>query len=170
MASRHKTQLTQRYTQGKNPMLKTPRTRYLSGLLVAVITLFAITACSKASLVKEESGISIERVDSKIASINRTYLTRADNQLLLRGEVKRRFPGRGAILGYLNITLIDPQGKTIKDADIGYKRRSVKSSFATFSARLPVELAPGSTVRITHFAPVTNNTFSEEIMWRDGNQ
>jgi len=148
-------------------MLKTIRNRYISGLLIAVIALFGATACSTTSLVKEENNIAIERVDSEGANISHAYLTRTDNQLLLRGEIKRRFTGRGPIPGHLHITLIDPQGKVIKEADIGYSRRNIKSSIATFNTKLPVDLTPGSTVQITHFSTDTHKTFPEEAMWRD---
>lgn len=144
------------------------RNRYISGLFIAAITLFGATACSTTSLVKEENNITIERVDSKGASISHAYLIHSGDKLSLRGEVKRRSTGRGPIPGHLHITLIDPQGKVIKEADIGYMRRSVKSSIASFNTKLPVDLAPGSKIQITHFGTDTHQTFPEETVWRDG--
>lgn len=148
-------------------MFKEIHNRYISSLFVAIIALFGATACSTTSLVKEKNDITIERVDSKRASISHAYLSRTGDQISLRGEVKRRFTGRGPIPGHLHITLIDPQGKVIKEADIGYMRRNVKSSIATFNTKLPVDLTPGSTVQITHFSTDTHKTFPEEAMWRD---
>ena len=117
---------------------------------------------------KEKNDINIERVDSKGANINHAYLINTGDKLSLRGEVKRRFTGRGPIPGHLHITLIDPQGKVIKEADISYMRRNVKSSIATFNTKLPVDLTPGSTVQITHFTTDTHQAFPKEAEWRDG--
>jgi len=143
--------------------------RYISSLFVTLIALFGATACTTTSLVKNENNITIERVDSKGVTISHAYLTHTGDQLSLRGEVKRRFSGRGPIPGHLHITLLDSQGKLIKEADIGYMRRNVKSSVAKFSTKLPVELSPGSTVKITHFSSDTHDeVFPEEAMWRDG--
>jgi len=149
-------------------MFKNISHRYISGLFIAIIALFGATACSTTSLVKENQDITIERIDSKGASISHAYLAGTGDQLSLRGEVKRRFTGRGPIPGHLHITLIDPQGTVIKEADIGYMRRNIKSSIANFNTKLPVDLAPGSTVQITHFSTETHETFPEEAVWREG--
>ena len=142
--------------------------RYIANLLIATMTLLGATACSTTSLVKgKEDGIKIERIDSKSATIGHAYLTRTDDKLLLRGEIKRRFTHRGSIPGHLHITLIDPQGKTIKEADIDYKRRNAKSSAATFNTELPVKLTTNSIVRITHFGAGTHQTIPEKNVWRD---
>ena len=140
--------------------------RYISSLFIAVIALFGATACSTTGLEKKENDINIVGVDSKGASIRHAYFIRTDDQLFVRGEVKRHMTGRGPIPGHLHITLIDPQGKVIKEADIGYIRHNVKSSIADFNAKLPVDLAPGSTVQITHFTSDTHKTFPQETEWR----
>ena len=136
-------------------MLKNIHYRYIVGSFIVFVALFSATGCSTINLVKEQSDIAIERVDSKSASISHAYLTRTDDQILLKGEIKRRLIGRGSLPGYLHVTLIDPQGQVIMEADIDYMRRNVKSSIATFRALLPVDLAPGSTVQLTHFTTET---------------
>ena len=148
-------------------MFKSIRNRYISSILIAGITLFTATACTTTNLVKGENDIRIERVDSKGATISHAYLSQSGDQLSLRGEVKRRGHGRGPIPGHLHVTLIDSQGQVIKEADISYIRRNVKSSIATFSTKLPIELASGSKVKITHFNTKTHKTYPEEAMWRD---
>lgn len=144
------------------------RSTCLPGLLIAALAVFTVTACSTTGEVNKETALNIERVDSEGARISTAYLTRMNGHLLLRGEVTRRAVGRGAIPGHLHITLIDPHGKTLKQADIGYVRRSARSSSATFSTQLPLPLAPGSTVRITHFYTETHEVPAHAPAWREG--
>ncbi len=147
-------------------MLNNLRSRAAT-VLLATVALCAATACSTTELAKEEHGIHIEQIDSEGATIHRAYLSRDAEALFLRGEIKRRPTDRGRIPGHLHITLIDPAGKPFKEADIGYMRRSTNSSFASFTAKLPVEPAPGSTIIIKHFTSDTHDVYSAEPAWRD---
>jgi len=149
-------------------MLNKINQHYFNIFTIAAITLLIATGCSTVGKVKEKEGISIERIDSQDASITHAYLTRSGNTLSVRGEVKRNRTGRGPIPGHLHITLIDPTGHTLKEADIGYMRRNTNSSMASFNATLPIELAPGSTIKITHFNTKTHKTFTEDAKWREG--
>lgn len=148
-------------------MLKGHRNHCLSHLLVVVIALFTATACSTARLERQENGITIERINSDGARISHVYLTRTGDQFLLRGKVKRRFPGRGPIPGHLHVTLRDPQGKVFTEADIDYARRRVNASIATFNIELPVGLTPGSAVQITHFTSESHKIIPKERLWRE---
>ncbi|MDH5302194.1 MAG: hypothetical protein OEW58_12625 [Gammaproteobacteria bacterium] len=149
-------------------MYKSRRNHFIPSILVLGITLFAATACTTTKLVKDENKITIERVDSNTANISHVYLKHSDGQLLLRGEVKpHQSSRRTPIPGHLHITLIDPQGKMLKEADISYMRRSVNSSKAFFSTELPVDLPPGSTIKITHFERQTHEPIPVEPNWRD---
>ena len=149
-------------------MFKSIRSRYILNILVSGITLFTATACSTTKVVQKESDITIERIDSDNAIVSQAYLMQAGEELMLRGKIKRRHFGRGAIYGHLHVTLTDSKGKAIKTADIGYTRRSVKSSFATFSITLPDDLKSVSTIRITHFKSYTHNAYPKQGIWRDG--
>lgn len=120
-------------------------------VFISIITIFGSTACSTYNQARVDDGIKIERVDSKRAKIGHVYITRIDDQLTLRGQINRRLHGREPIPGHLHATLINPQGKAIKETDIGYMRRSVKSSIASFSTIIPVSLDSGSKVKINYF-------------------
>lgn len=148
-------------------MLKNLRSRAAPVLFAAAVALCAATACSTTELAKEEHRIHIERIDSEGATINRAYLSRDDAALILRGEIKRRPTDRGRIPGHLHITLIDLTGTPFKEADIGYMRSNTNSSFASFTAKLPVELAPGSTIIIKHYTSDTHDVYSAEPAWRE---
>ncbi len=140
------------------------RKRYLSSLVLTVITLMTATACSTTQQVKETNSISIERVDSDKASISHAYLS---GENTLKGTVTKKQSSRGPIPGHLHITLIDPQGNIMKEADMSYTRRTAKSSRAFFSAELPIDLSTGSTIRITHFTRKTHEPIPTEPNWRD---
>jgi len=148
-------------------MLKNSKLRRPLSLILALSTLLIASGCSTTNTVQQESGITIERIDSSAATISNAYLTYQDGFLSLRGEVKRRLMGRGPIIGHLHVALIDPEGNTLKVADINYMRRNIKSSTASFSERLPLDLSEGSTVRITHFNSEHHDNLSSEPVWRD---
>jgi len=148
-------------------MLKNNQQRQPLSLLLALAMLLIASGCSTTSTVQQEAGITIERVDSSAATINNAYLSYQDGFLSLRGEVKRRLMGRGPIIGHLHVALIDPEGNTLKVADINYMRGNIKSSMASFSERLPLDLAHGSIVRITHFNSEHHDNLSSEPVWRD---
>lgn len=150
-------------------MFNSIRNRSIRNTLAAIITLLIATACSTTNLVREEHGITIERIDSDKATISNAYLIRDDGQLVLRGEIRRRPIGRGFIPGHLHVALIDEQGNVIKEADISYMRKSTKSSSATFKTKIPLEVKPWSTIQVTHFKTDTHSPIPKGTVWRDGN-
>lgn len=148
-------------------MLKNCLNSHFTKALFALTLIMLLASCTTSSLIKQDENITIERVDSRAAAINHAYITRTKDGLSLHGELKRDLAGRGPIPGHLHITLVNPQGKVIKETDIGYMRRNVKSAIATFHAKLPIDLLPGSTVRITHFDTEDHEMLPDETIWRD---
>lgn len=143
--------------------------RFQNSLLLAAITLLTVNACTSNS-VKSEHEIKIERIDSSIAKIRHVYLTGESDQMTIRGTLERRFSGRGSIPGHLHITLLNPQGEVLKEADISYMRKHLKSSMSRFSTKLPAKLMPGSTIKITHFSTETHESVAVKEVWRDSKQ
>jgi len=92
--------------------------------------------------------VTLEKVNFSSVHITRTYLHSTEEKTSLRGELTRRIPARGSILGHWHVELIGFDGKVMKEAEIRYKRKNVKSRYAYFS--LPEALASGSTIRVTH--------------------
>ncbi len=111
-------------------------------------------------------GVNFERIDSNAASISHLYLHRTPEGMDLHGELKRKLAGRGAIPGHLHVTLIDPQGQMLKEADIDYKRHNAQSNHAHFSIPLPMTLETGSSIRITHMASERND-LGDHPQWID---
>lgn len=150
-------------------MFNTSRICSKNSLLLAVIILFTVNACTT-NAVKNEFGIKIEKIDSSSAKIRHVYLTDYDDHMMIRGTLERHPSGRGPIHGHLHISLINPQGKALQEADISYMRKHHTSSTATFSAKLPVKLMPGSIIKITHFSTKTHDSVQVQGIWRESKQ
>lgn len=137
---------------------------------VALAGIVVLSGCAaNTSLVKEED-VTIERVDSRSARISRTYLQTSDATMVLRGELQRRFPGRGPIPGHLHIELIAPDGVAFKEATIGYKRMSVKSRIAKFHIEIPGMPSDLRSVRVIHHDAISHMSDSAKSPWQDINQ
>lgn len=129
---------------------------------------FLIGCSTNTNFVKEED-VKVERVDSSSAKVIHAYLQSTESTLVLRGELRRRLPGRGAILGHLHIELIGQDGGVFKEAVIGYKRKSIKSRVARFSLPIPGELTEISLIRVIHHDARSHMSEAEESPWRDIN-
>jgi len=127
---------------------------------------FLIGCSTNANYVKEID-VKIERVDSSSVNITRAYLQSTEKTLVLRGELRRRLPARGAILGHLHIELIGPDGGVFKVAAIGYKRTSIKSNVARFNLPIPSDLTEISLIRIIHHDARSHMSEMEKSPWRD---
>lgn len=138
-------------------------TGVLSGMMV-------ITGCAtNTSLVKEED-VAIGRVDSGSARITHAYLQTSGTEMVLRGELQRRFPSRGPIPGHLHVELIAPDGAVFKEATIGYKRMSVKSRIAKFHLEIPAAPSNVQSVRIIHHDLRSHMSDLPKSPWQDVNQ
>lgn len=139
-------------------------------MIASVVGMVALTGCSTYTSLVQEEGVTIERVNSDRANITRAYLQTSGATMLLRGELKRRFPGRGPIPGHLHIELIGPDGAVFKEANIGYKRNSVKSSIAKFYLAIPGDFSDIKSVRIIHHDLRSHMVDVATSPWRDVNQ
>ncbi len=142
--------------------------RFYSKTFILLLVAMFITGCTAIKSSRDiVEGIHFERIDSNAASITHIYLhRRAPDGMDLHGELKRKLAGRGQIPGHLHITLIDPQGQILKEANVDYKRHNAQSNHAHFSIPLPVSLETGSTIRITHMA-AERNDLGDHTQWTD---
>lgn len=125
-----------------------------------------LSGCSTNVYFVKEADVKVERVDSSSAKVIHAYLQSTESTLVLRGELRRRLPGRGAILGHLHIELIGQHGGVFKEAVIGYKRKSIKSSVARFSLPIPGELTEIGLIRVIHHDARSHMSVMEESPWR----
>lgn len=135
----------------------------------ALLAMLFLAGCAATPSVWEDNGIKLEGVDSGSARIYRLYLQPTATATLLRGEVTRRIHAHGQIPGHLHVELISPEGKVIKEADVGYRRQSSSAHDGSFELALPGPVAAGSTIRVTHHDPVSHQPEPVENPWSDVN-
>lgn len=146
-------------------MMKQTRKITITLILLSAVVLLA--GCATSQGLNQQGEVKLENVDSKMAHITNTYLRSTKDGIVLHGELTRRIPARGHIPGHLHVELIGPDGKVIKEVDIGYTRRSTNARYARFSVPVPGPLIPGSIIRVTHHK--THLPDSSGPTWRDVN-
>lgn len=112
--------------------------------VVAIITGCATNSDTNAVNIK------IEHVSSSSVNIEHTYVTRTKEGLMLEGEIKRKMPHQGRIIGHLHVEIIDENGNILKTAEIKHYRNTNNNRIAKFSTLLPMELTKGRSLRIVH--------------------
>ena len=145
-------------------MFKSMRQAFAIALIAAVI--IALSGCATSKTAGPQDRITIEKVGSNSVNITHAYLSQTDSGLTLHGELKRRQHSHALIPGHLHVELIDPNGQELQTADVDYKRKGTKSHISTFHLPIPIELAPGSTIRITHYEPDSHTGAEQNGRWR----
>jgi hypothetical protein len=142
---------------------------YLTKLLKAVLLsgCAILFGCAANTTLVKVDDLPIERVDSRNARITQAYLETSGTEMVLRGELKSRFPGRGPILGHLRIELIDSNGAVSKEASIGYRRLSVKSPIARFHIEIPDSPSEIKSLRVVHRDPWSYAFEPGQSPWSD---
>lgn len=135
--------------------------------LLAALVLSA--GCATTQGLAQQYGVRLENIDSSSVRIIRTYLDATEQATILRGELELRIPAYGPLPGHLHVELIGPDGKVMKEADIGHLHKSIKSRSAEFSLPLPEPLVPGSTIRVTHHDAKSHAPEVPSSPWRDAN-
>lgn len=130
-------------------MLKINRKNTFSSLIFSAIIILLTAGCSNTA-VKSENKINIQKVDSSIAAITIADLFKSDDKWILKGMANRRIPGRGPIYGHLQVSVINPHGELLNEYDINYMKNHNKSTMASYKTELPIDLMPGSTIKISH--------------------
>jgi len=122
------------------------------GSIVTAMLLFACSAHvgSPKEGQSELLHINIERIDSSSANITHAYLRFTDNELVLRGELKRRLASRGIIPGHLHVEIVDSVGDVIDESVVYYTRKCTSSSTSTYMYKTRVDPGRISVIRITH--------------------
>jgi len=138
----------------------------LTSLGLAVVAGTLIAGCATNGMAKQKQ-ISIERVDSSSVNVGHAYIDKTADGLTLRGEVKRKIHSHGKVSGHLHVELINPQGQVLKTAEVNHNRKASSDHIADFSTLLPMELAPGSVVRIIHHDMKSHMSDASDSQWKD---
>ena len=98
----------------------------------------------------DEKAVKVERIDSPHAKIGFVSIKEMDTITWIRGNVSRHTPMRGRVAGHLDVTVTTPDGKTIYDDTVSYKRKSAKARKAQFFLEIKSPLEKGTLVQIKH--------------------
>jgi hypothetical protein len=139
----------------------------LPALIASMFSVIILSACSTNAIKQNE--MTIELVNSSDAIITRSDIQTKNAVMLLKGQVKRSFPGRYPVPGYLQIELVGDDGRVLKSTNITHKRKSIKARYAEFSVPLPDKMEKVNFIRITHRKPVLQSDDKVNSIWQDVN-
>ncbi|MBK5963943.1 hypothetical protein CCR95_07545 [Thiocystis minor] len=94
--------------------------------------------------------LSIERIASHRFEVALVQARPDKGAISVRGTVTPRIARRGAIPGYVRITLIGPDGTQLAETYASPMRRNRQAQSAYFNARLMIDPPAGSTLRLAH--------------------
>ena len=125
--------------------------RLLHALAMSVVVL-TLSGCATINMGEylDDKTVKIERIDSKHAKIGFVNIKRSDQETWIRGDIKPCIQTRGPIFGHLHVNVKSPDGKSIFNDTVDYKRRSVKARTAQFSVTLNLPIEDKSTITIKH--------------------
>ncbi len=117
--------------------------------LPAVALLFM---SSPAPAANPSASINVERSSSSRFTVGFVQIDpdAATDTLTVRGTVRPRIPGRGAIPGQVHITVLDSDGRALAETDASLMRRNRQAQAAHFHAQFAIDPPPGSRVRVEH--------------------
>ena len=98
----------------------------------------------------DSSTVNIDTQRSRFADIGRIQLYQQKEGILLRGQVRRNYYGRGTIPGHIDIELTDAAGKRVFNEKTYSHQTSLRSHYADFSIKIPFSIAKGSHLHIVH--------------------
>lgn len=121
------------------------------GMIAILITFTVTTGCATTGkdLVSNDT-VKIEKVSSTRGTVGLVSVYQKGDEVILRGEVRRRPVGRGPIPGHIDVEVLDPSGTTLEQTSTSYRRLSIKSRYAKFYSKLEKIPPSGSTIRVTH--------------------
>ncbi len=138
----------------------------LTILFVSILAMtgIALSGCvSKRVDLVDTGAVSLQRLPSKDTHISRVDVFQDGDELVITGKLRRglsSMPG----LGHVDIAIVDPEGKILKEVHTNYfprilarkQRRRIlamarnQRQQANFGVRLPLVPPPGSTIRVTY--------------------
>lgn len=124
-------------------------------VVMSIIIATAITSTGCATTGKDlvrDGVVDVERESSRYALVTLVSAMQEGPDLLVRGEVRRRYGGRSPIPGHIDVQIVGPDGEMLEDASVGYHRHSAKWRSASFYVRLESVPPRGSTIRVQHDA------------------
>lgn len=123
-------------------------TRTLRIVIPALLVAFVLPGCASQPMELVSSDrLTVERTHSRQARIGSVQARQTADELVVYGELSRRFRLLGRIPGHLHITVYDQDGSLLAETTSQYHRKRVRSRSARFSATLPI--TPGDAARVS---------------------
>ena len=116
------------------------------------LTIVYIAGCASNRINLVDNGtVSIERVSSQRTLVSKVYVYQQEEELVISGRVRRRLSTGLAGGGHVDITVLNQEGKPIKNISKGYLPRWIKHSrTSSFTVHLPLIISEASIVRVVH--------------------
>ena len=150
--------------------MKIKVTNKISIVFLCTISIALLAGCATDKEIYRDKNISIERIDSIMASITHADLYKTkESKIVLHGELKKKGYHRGQIPGHLDIELINLEGKIFNKAQINYNLRGSKFGVSLFSIVIPVDPASLSSVRVIHHNAGSHKLNVKISPWQDVN-
>ena len=128
--------------------------------MIVILIIFTITTgcTTMGNDLTRDDTVKIEKISSKRGSIGLVSVSQKENEVTIRGEVKRRPPGRGYIPGHIDVEVLNASGTTMETIKIDYRQRSYRTRSARFYSMLGMIPLSGSTVRVVHHNVKTHSS------------
>ena len=132
--------------------------------LTMVAALFMSGCSLNSAALTDERTVSIERLHSKVKGIyfHDVHAYRDGNELVISGNVKRRYTSIPGNTGHVDVAIVAPDGKVVESVSAAYSPKAISKRShpgSHFEVRLPIDLQKGSTVKVAiHENAVSDKT------------
>ena len=127
-------------------------TKTTTGFVVASLVLLVPFGCVTGRRDLARSGeVKVLTEGSKTTELLTPSVYQEEGKLVVSGQVRRSPMVQGAIAGHIHIEQLSSDGGVIRDSmeSLGMTSRRGRTRVATYTARLPWTLEPGSTIPAT---------------------
>lgn len=127
-------------------------TKTTTGFVVASLVLLVSSGCVTGRKDLARSGeVKVLTGSSKHTNVLTPSVYEEEGTLVVSGQVRRSPMMSGAITGHMHIEQLSADGSVIRDSieSLGMTSRRGRTRVASYTARLPWTLPPGSTIRVS---------------------
>lgn len=124
--------------------------KIVHGCIVLVVFLTVGCATNSEKNFLTENNISVERVNSKLAHVERVKVSKTIDGILIYGVLKRHDQPRRSIPGHVDIEVLDSNGQSLRVISKSYSRIPLNKNQSNFSVVLKAVPEKGSIIRVSH--------------------
>lgn len=127
-------------------------TKILIGFLVAGLMSLVSSGCIAGRKDLARTGeVKVVTSSSKYTDMSTPSVYEDEGMLVVSGQVKRSQMSLGEIRGHVHIEQLSADGGIVRDTiqSLGMTSRRGRTRVASYTARLPWTLSPGSTIRVS---------------------